>query len=329
MQTESRHRNAATRKESQRLLEAQFGAKDDMSEIRDTVKRYLDHCAVEANLAVATVAAYRRDLDQYATFLRAQGIEQVGGVTPVVVSAFLQTLSPSKKASSLARTLSAVRGLHRFCAHRHLSLEDPTIDLEGPKLYRRIPTVLSPEEVSRMLTLPFLRTPLGLRDRALLEFGYATGARVSEWSGVRLADFAPDRKWVRIFGKGNKERLVPVGREARAAIDRYVHEGRPYLQKPHSGDELFLNHRGGPMSRMAVFTVVKRSAHQAGITKNVGPHTIRHSFATHLLLGGADLRAVQAMLGHADISTTQIYTHVDREYLTDVHRQFHPREQHE
>jgi len=298
-----------------------------MNEIRETVRRYLDHCAVEANLAVATVSAYRRDLDQYAGFLRAQGIDQVGAVTPAVVSAFLQTLSPKKKASSLARTLSAVRGLHRFCSDRHLSIENPTTDMEGPKLYRRIPVVLSVEEVTRMLSVPFPRAPLGLRDKALMEFGYATGARVSEWARVRVADFAPDRRWVRLFGKGNKERLVPVGREARIALERYIREGRPFLQKPQSGDEVFLNHRGGAMSRMAIFTVVKKAAAEAGITKNVGPHTIRHSFATHLLLGGADLRAVQAMLGHADISTTQIYTHVDREYLTSVHSQFHPREQ--
>lgn len=298
-----------------------------MSEVKTTVRRYLDFCAVEANLAQATVSAYRRDLDQYAAFLRDQGIEQVGGVTPAMVSAFLQTLSPSKKASSLARTLSAVRGLHRYCSERNFTSEDPTQDLEGPKLYRRIPIVLSVEEINKMLTTNFPRTPLGLRDRALLEFGYATGARVSEWTRVRIADFAPDYKWVRLFGKGNKERLVPVGREARAAIERYSREGRPYLQKAKTGDELFLNHRGGAMSRMAVFTVVKKAAADAGIAKNVGPHTIRHSFATHLLLGGADLRAVQAMLGHADISTTQIYTHVDREYLTSVHSQFHPREQ--
>jgi integrase/recombinase XerD len=298
-----------------------------MSEVKTTVRRYLDFCAVEANLATATVSAYRRDLDQYANFLRDQGIEQVGGVTPALVSAFLQTLSPSKKASSLARTLSAVRGLHRYCNERNVTSENPTLDMEGPKLYRRIPVVLSVEEVTKMLTCNFPRTPLGLRDRALLEFGYATGARVSEWTRARMADFAPDYKWVRLFGKGNKERLVPVGREARAAIERYTREGRPYLQKDKSGDELFLNHRGGAMSRMAVFTVVKKTAADAGIDKNVGPHTIRHSFATHLLLGGADLRAVQAMLGHADISTTQIYTHVDREYLTSVHSQFHPREQ--
>ena len=298
-----------------------------MDGVKETVRRYLDHCAVEVNLATATVSAYRRDLDQYVQFLKAQGIDQVGAVTPAVVSAFLQTLSPDKKASTLARTLSAVRGLHRFCADHRIATEDPTSDLEGPKLYRRIPTVLSVEEVTRMLQLPFPHTPLGMRDRALLEFGYATGARVSEWTRVRLADFAPDYKWVRLFGKGNKERLVPVGRQARSAIDRYVRQGRPYLQKPNSGDEVFLNHRGGAMSRMAVFTVVKNAARDAGITKTVGPHTIRHSFATHLLLGGADLRAVQAMLGHADISTTQIYTHVDREYLTSVHRQYHPLEQ--
>lgn len=298
-----------------------------MNEIKHTVGRYLDHCAIEANLAQATVVAYRRDLDQYADFLATQGIEQVGGVTPAVVSAFLQTLSPKKKASSMARALSAVRGLHRYCTDKQLTGIDPTQDLEGPKLYRRIPAVLSTEEMTRMLSLPFPRTPLGLRDKAMLEFGYATGARVSEWSRVRLADFAPDRKWVRLFGKGNKERLVPVGREARAALDRYVREGRPHLQKPVSGDEVFLNHRGGSMSRMAVFTIVKKSAKLAGITKNVCPHTIRHTFATHLLLGGADLRAVQAMLGHADISTTQIYTHVDREYLTSVHSEFHPSEQ--
>jgi len=299
-----------------------------MSQLKETVGRYLDHCAVEANLAQATVQAYRRDLNEYTGFLTRQGIEQVGGVTPAVVSAFLQTLAPDKKASSMARTLSAVRGLHRFCAHRSITDADPTRELEGPKLYRRIPTVLSAEEMSRMLSLPFPHTPLGLRDKALLEFGYATGVRVTEWAQVRLADFAADRKWVRIFGKGNKERLVPVGREARTAIERYVREGRPFIQKPHTGDEVFLNHRGRPMSRMAVFTVVKKAAEAAGIEKNVGPHTIRHSFATHLLLGGADLRAVQSMLGHADISTTQIYTHIDREYLRSVHQQFHPREQH-
>lgn len=300
-----------------------------MDDLKLTVRRYLDFCAVEANLATATVSAYRRDLDGYANFLNKQGIEQVGGVTPALVSAFLQTLSPGKKASSLARTLSAVRGLHRYCAERQVCTDDPTTDMEGPKLYRRIPVVLSVEEVTRMLASRFPATPLGLRDRALLEFGYATGARVSEWTHVRMADFAPDYKWVRLFGKGNKERLVPVGREARTAMERYVREGRPYLAKAHTGDELFLNHRGGSMSRMAVFTVVKKAASDAGITKNVGPHTIRHSFATHLLLGGADLRAVQAMLGHADISTTQIYTHVDREYLTQIHSQYHPREQHD
>lgn len=299
-----------------------------MSDLKELMSRFLDHCAVEANLALATVQAYKRDLNVYANFLHKQGILQVGGVTPALISAFLQTLSPDKKASSMARALSAVRGLHRYCATQRLSEGDPSLDLEGPKLYRRIPTVLSPEEVNNMLSLPFPQTPLGLRDKALLEFGYATGARVSEWAKVRMADFAPDRKWVRIFGKGNKERLVPVGREARAAIERYARSGRPFLQKPHSGDELFLNHRGYAMSRMAVFTIVKKTAASAGVTKNVGPHTIRHSFATHLLLGGADLRAVQSMLGHADISTTQIYTHVDREYLCNVHRQYHPREQH-
>ena len=234
-----------------------------MNEIRETVRRYLDHCAVEANLAVATVSAYRRDLDQYAGFLRAQGIDQVGAVTPAVVSAFLQTLSPKKKASSLARSLSAVRGLNRFCSDRHLTTEDPTTDMEGPKLYRRIPVVLSVEEVTRMLSVPFPRAPLGLRDKALMEFGYATGARVSEWARVRVADFAPDRRWVRLFGKGNKERLVPVGREARIALERYIREGRPFLQKPQSGDEVFLNHRGGAMSRRAIFTVVKKAAAEA------------------------------------------------------------------
>jgi integrase/recombinase XerD len=300
-----------------------------MDNLNQTVRRYLDFCAVEANLANATVSAYRRDLGGYTAFLHSQGIEQVGAVTPAVVSAFLQTLSPAKKASSMARTLSAVRGLHRYCAERQVCREDPTTETEGPKLYRRMPVVLSVEEVTRMLALKFPATPLGLRDKALLEFGYATGARVSEWTHVRMADFAPDYKWVRLFGKGNKERLVPVGREARLAVERYVAEGRPFLAKDKTGDEMFLNHRGGAMSRMAVFTVVKKAAAEAGITKTVGPHTIRHSFATHLLLGGADLRAVQAMLGHADISTTQIYTHVDREYLTQVHSQYHPREQHD
>jgi integrase/recombinase XerD len=185
--------------------------------------------------------------------------------------------------------------------------------------------VLSVEEIDRLVSAPALEEPLALRDRAMLELAYAAGLRVSEWIGIEMKDVLFDEQVLRVFGKGSKERLVPVGRRALGAVALYLRELRPRLEKGSGRGVLFLNARGEPLTRMGAWKILRRHVTRAGIEKHVTPHTLRHSFATHLLEGGADLRAVQDMLGHADISTTQIYTHVDREYLRDVHKQYHPR----
>src|SRR3989454_4431139 len=202
---------------------------------------------------------------------------------------------------------------------------DPSERLESPKQWRTLPTVLTVAEVGRLLAAPNTDEPLAIRDRALLEFTYATGARVSEVVGLRPQDLLYEDGLARIFGKGAKERIVPLGRRALGAVALYAREIRPGLDKGKGRGILFLNARGAPLSRVGAWTIIRRAAKQAGLTKRVTPHTLRHTFATHLLGGGADLRAVQEMLGHADLATTQLYTHVDREYLRTVHRQLHPR----
>jgi integrase/recombinase XerD len=204
-------------------------------------------------------------------------------------------------------------------------VSDPSERLDTPKRWRTLPDVLTVHEVERLLAVPTLDEPLAFRDRALLEIAYGAGLRVSEWITLGTKDVLLDEGLLRVFGKGSKERLVPIGRTAIGAVAVYVRELRPRLEKGRGEGVLLLNARGTPLSRMGAWKILRKYVEKAGITKRVSPHTLRHSFATHLLEGGADLRAVQEMLGHADISTTQIYTHVDREYLRSVHRQFHPR----
>jgi len=241
---------------------------------------------------------------------------------------FLRTLHAELLSPrSIARALSAIRGFHRFLVGEEQADDDPTQTIEPPKKAKTLPGVLSIAEVNEILQRPDVSSPLGLRDKAILETLYATGMRVSELTGLRQSQLLFDEELVRVFGKGSKERLVPIGRSAVKWITRYRTGPRTALaSKGKSRDTLFLNARGGSLSRMAIWNIISRYSREAGIKKSVHPHTFRHSFATHLLEGGADLRAVQEMLGHADISTTQIYTHVDREYLKEVHRTFHPRE---
>jgi integrase/recombinase XerD len=204
-------------------------------------------------------------------------------------------------------------------------VRDPSERLESPRQWRRLPTVLSVAEIERLLAAPNTDERLAVRDRALLEFAYATGARVSELVGLKLQDVLYEDGLARIFGKGAKERIVPVGRRALGAVALYAREIRPGLDKGNGRGLVFLNARGTPLSRVGAWSIIKRAARLAGLTKRVTPHTLRHTFATHLLEGGADLRAVQEMLGHADLATTQLYTHVDREYLRTVHKTYHPR----
>jgi integrase/recombinase XerD len=243
------------------------------------------------------------------------------------VSQFIRLLHEQHLAPrSIARTMSAVKGFHRFLSGEDIVSNDPTQNIESLKRTKSLPEVLSVSEIDQILERPDCARPLGIRDRAILETLYATGMRVSELVQLKQSNLMFDEELILVFGKGSKERLVPVGTSARHWISQYQKKGRAvYSRKGKSFDILFLNARGTRMTRQAIWDIIRRYARAAGIKKEVHPHTFRHSFATHLLEGGADLRAVQEMLGHADISTTQIYTHIDREYLKEVHRTFHPR----
>jgi integrase/recombinase XerD len=227
--------------------------------------------------------------------------------------------------TSIRRNVSAVRTYYKFLMGEGQVVEDPSERLDTPKKWRTLPDVLTVAEAEKLLAAPTLDEPLAFRDRAMLELAYGAGLRVSEWISITTKDAMLDDGLLRVFGKGSKERLVPIGRRAIAATAVYVRELRPRLERGGGRGALFLNARGTPLTRMGAWKILRKYVAKAGLTKRVTPHTLRHSFATHLLEGGADLRAVQEMLGHADIGTTQIYTHVDREYLRSVHKQYHPR----
>ena len=282
--------------------------------------------SLERGASPNTVAAYRRDLRHLVDFLEGQGVDAPSGATAAIVREFVFRLKDLGLApTSIRRHISAVRTYFRFLLAEGLVVRDPSDRLTSPKKWRTVPSVLSVSEMERLLGAPHADDPLAWRDRALVEFGYASGARVSEIVGVQVKDVLFDEGLVRLFGKGRKERLVPIGRRALGAVALYHREVRAKLEKGGGRGILFLNARGTPLSRVGAWAIIRKLARLAGLTKRVTPHTLRHTFATHLLEGGADLRAVQEMLGHADLSTTQVYTRVDREYLRSVHRQFHPR----
>ena len=290
------------------------------------LERFGDFLSLEQGVSPRTNEAYARDLARFAGYARARG-----AATPVDVSArtlrdYVYHLKDLGLApASIRRNVSAVRTYYRFLLSEGHVVRDPSERLETPRRWRTLPEVLTVDEVSRLLAAPTLDEPLAFRDRALLELAYGAGLRVSEWIGLGVRDLLFEEQLVRVFGKGSKERLVPIGRSAIGAVAVYLRELRPKLEQGGGKGILFLNARGTPLTRMGAWKILRKYVDVAGITKAVSPHTLRHSFATHLLEGGADLRAVQEMLGHADISTTQIYTHVDREYLRSVHKQFHPR----
>jgi integrase/recombinase XerD len=289
----------------------------------DSLIAFLD---LERGLARNSRENYQRDLDQAAKFLAGKGAADWRTVTSAQAGEWLRSLSRRGLApASLARKLSALRVLSRFLVHEDHRSDDFTALLAGPKLSRRLPDTLSPEEIGRLLQAPTGGEPAALRDRALLELFYSSGLRVSELAGLTLQQLDLQQGFLRVFGKGSKERVVPVGRRACEALAIYVESGRPHFVKPHTGSELFLSTRGGALSRVRLWMMVKAYARRAGISKPVKPHLLRHSFATHLLSGGADLRSIQEMLGHASISTTQIYTAVEPQRLLDQHARFHPR----
>ncbi len=293
--------------------------------------RYLHFLSLEKNASPNTLASYRLDITRYLAFLQSRQVTDLRGISSDHVARFLGELRERKLSPrSVNRSFSAIKGFHKFLLIEGLVRVNPTDAVTPPRLGRTLPGVLTPEEVAMILQQPRVseqdRRSLWLRDRAILETLYATGMRVSELITVRQADLEAEQEIVRVFGKGSKERLVPIGKSALRWIERYRTECRSRLLKRGvAQDVLFLNARGAPMTRMAVWKIVQNYAQRSGIGKEVHPHTFRHSFATHLLEGGADLRAVQEMLGHSDISTTQVYTHIDREYLKEVHRTFHPR----
>lgn len=285
-----------------------------------------DALALEEGASPRTIEAYRRDVLRCAAFLREQGVTAAKDITPSALREFVYHLKDLGLAgSSIRRNISALRTWFRVMLAEGLVTHDPTERLDSPQRWRTLPEVLSVEEVTALLAAPQLEERLAFRDRAMLELAYGAGLRVSEWIGLALKDVLLDEGLLRVFGKGSKERLVPIGRSAIGAVAVYLRELRPVLEKGGGKGILFLNGQGKPLTRMGAWKILRKYVEMAGIEKAVSPHTLRHSFATHLLEGGADLRAVQEMLGHADIATTQIYTHVDREYLRSVHRQFHPR----
>lgn len=311
--------------------------------------RYLDHLAVERGLAGNTLAAYRRDLLRYAAFLAAQGRDDVTAITEADVSAFVRSLRegsderPALSATSAARTVVAVRGWHKFLLAEGTCRNDPARDIHPPAVPKRLPKAISVDAVERLLAAAGGPEdgPRTLRDRALLEVLYATGARISEAVGLDVDDLllgapavaqdAADQEpgvveVVRLHGKGDKERLVPLGSYARRAVDAYLVRGRPALAaEGHGSPALFLNARGGRLSRQSAWTVLRQAAQRAQLREHVSPHTLRHSFATHLLDGGADVRVVQELLGHASVATTQVYTLVTVDSLREVYAAAHPR----
>ena len=287
---------------------------------------FRDFLALESGHSANTVDAYLRDLRRLAEFAAAKGVREPGQVTRPLLRDFLYLLKDlGLSAATIRREVSAIRTYYGFLMGEGRVPADPSDRLESPRRGRVLPDTLSVRDVESLLSTPHLDQPLAWRDRALLELGYGAGLRVSELCGLSTTDLLLTDNLVRVFGKGGKERLVPIGRTVIGAVSVYLHQLRPELDRGASGGRVLLNARGRPLSRVGAWGIVKRAAARAGLRKRVTPHTLRHSFATHLLEGGADLRAVQEMLGHADLSTTQIYTHVDREYLRSVHKQFHPR----
>lgn len=293
------------------------------------INEYVAHLAVERGASPNTVSAYRRDLTEYSRFLAERGLSSVEDVSRDDVTGFVSALRQRGLApSSIERKVAAVKGFHKFLVREGVTENHPTARVPLPKVPKRLPDVLSIEQAERLLAQPFPDSPAGLRDRALLEVLYGCGLRAGEVVGLDLMDLDLEGGVMRVFGKGSKERLVPIGGLALSALDAYLRAGRPHLRPKASvtidGSAVFLSVRGRRMSRQVLHRAVSEYGRRVGL-ESLHPHTLRHSFATHLLEGGADLRALQDMLGHADISTTQIYTHVDTRHIREEYLSTHPR----
>ena len=302
-----------------------------MSDFESALKQYLRFVQVEKGLAKNSVLSYKNDLERYLRFVsRDLQIHQLGGITVTHIENFLmELLSMELSVSTIARNISSIRSFHEFIVVEKLADANPAELVELPKKAKKLPEVLTAIEVEQIIDSADRTHSVGVRDAAILETLYASGMRVSELTNLEIDDLYFEIGFLKVIGKGNKERLVPMGELAQKAVEHYVENARNEFlnsKKPEkSKNRVFINQRGGPLSRMSIWNIVNKYAQKAGIEKNVYPHIFRHSFATHLLEGGADLRAVQEMLGHSSIITTEIYTHVDRSLLHQIHKEFHPR----
>jgi integrase/recombinase XerD len=291
-----------------------------------TVKDFLDYLVVEAGLSNNTVLAYGRDLRSFLVYCKSQKVSRLQQIKPALIQKYMRVLSQAERSeSSIKRCLVAIRMLLRFAKLTGRVCDDFTAILEGPKLWQKLPTICSKSKVIDLLNAPSPDEPFYLRDKAILELLYATGVRASELAGLKTSNLNLDIGYLRCLGKGNRERVIPIGKVAIAATTEYLRDLRPKLAGSNSADFLLLSRTGLPLSRIEVWRLVKKYAIRAGLPGNLTAHTLRHCFATHLLTGGADLRSVQEMLGHVDIATTQIYTHVDQDRLRKIHKEFHPR----
>lgn len=298
-----------------------------MKDSKFALEDYIHFLKVERQLSQNTVASYKRDLSDYIHQLDKAGVESIDNIDRSAILQYLHRLKEQGKSSrTVARHISSIRSFHQFLLREKVTTQDPTVHLEMPKLEQKLPSVLSVNEVDKLISMPQSSKPQGKRDIALLELLYGTGMRVSELIGLNVDDIHISMGFVRVFGKGGKERIVPLGGGAMKACTIYIRDARPtFIAKKPGTDALFVNMRGTRLTRQGCWKIIKGYALEAGIQKVLTPHILRHSFATHLIENGADIRAVQEMLGHADISTTQIYTHVSKSRLKDVYVKFHPR----
>ncbi|MFC1630993.1 site-specific tyrosine recombinase XerD [Candidatus Omnitrophota bacterium] len=294
--------------------------------MKNLVEEFLSYLSVERGLAENTISAYRRDLSKYSQYVEKNNKGSLNNINRRDITNFMLYLKDQGLGSnSIARCLVAVKVLHRFLANEKYLKEDITRIINLPKLWKTLPEVLTHQEVERLLRTPNLKSKLGLRDKAFLELIYATGMRVSEIVNLKLNDLNLDMNFVKCIGKGQKERIIPLGKFAQQSLSRYTARARPELSKQIDQPYLFISRLGKKISRQTFWKIIKAYSEKAKIKKEITPHTLRHSFATHLLERGADLRTVQEMLGHSDISTTQIYTHINKERLRQIHRKYHPR----
>ncbi len=295
--------------------------------MKNQIEDFLQFISIEKGLSENTALSYRRDLEKYTRYLmKVEQLTSLKDVTQTVIMNYLYYLKEKGRATTtIARTTASIRSFHRFLIRERITIDDPSIHIETPKQERRLPKVLTTEEVEVLLKVPKTNSAFDIRNKAMLELLYATGIRVSELCTLKITDIHLEMGFIRCFGKGNKERVIPVGKLATEALEKYMNKSRAELMKTKKHDFLFVNHHGEGLSRQGFWKILKKISKEAMIEKELTPHTLRHSFATHLLENGADITAIQEMLGHADISTTQIYKHVTKIRLKEVYANFHPR----